>query len=61
MVDKAGQFTGEDIMYIYPDLVTCLVGKFMNGVMIEARESKVDRIINPGDKGAILHVKCSNP
>ncbi len=27
-VDARGQLTGENIMYLYPDLYTCLVGKF---------------------------------
>eukprot|EP00092_Neocalanus_flemingeri_P005708 GFUD01006148.1.p1 GENE.GFUD01006148.1~~GFUD01006148.1.p1 ORF type:complete len:499 (+),score=146.27 GFUD01006148.1:42-1538(+) len=61
VVDKEGQFTGEDMMYIYPDLVTCLVGNFRNGVMIEARESMVDMIINPGEEGDILHVRAAAP
>ena len=61
VVDKEGQFTGEDMMYIYPDLVTCLVGKFKNGVMLEARESMVDMIVNPGEEGSILHVRAATP
>ena len=61
VVDKEGQFTGEDMMYIYPDLVTCLVGKFRNGVMIAARESRVDMIVNPGEEGSILHVRAATP
>jgi hypothetical protein len=27
-VDARGQLTGENIMYLYPDLYTCLVGRF---------------------------------
>ena len=57
VVDLEGKFTGEDIMYIYPDMFTCLVGKFRDGIMIEARESRVNKIV----KGDILEVKASTP
>lgn len=36
---QTGQFTGDNIAFIYPDLLTCLVGKFKNGEMVEARPS----------------------
>ena len=40
LVDReTGQFTGNEIAYIYPDLLTCLVGKFEQGRMIEGRPS----------------------
>ena len=61
VVDNEGQFTGEDIMYIYPDFVTCLVGIFKNGIMMEASESKVIRILNPGEEDCILHVQAATP
>ena len=34
-------FLEEDITFIYPDMSTVLKGKFKDGVMIEARRSKV--------------------
>ena len=33
-VDEIGEFTGDQIAYIYPDLRTCLLGKFINGTMV---------------------------
>ena len=33
-VDEIGEFTGDQIAYIYPDLRTCLLGKFRNGTMV---------------------------
>ena len=33
-VDKIGEFTGDEIAYIYPDLRTALVGRFINGTMV---------------------------
>ena len=36
---ETGQFTGDNIAYIYPDLVTCLVGKFEQGRLVEGRPS----------------------
>ena len=36
---ETSQFTGNKIAYIYPDLLTCLVGKFEQGRMIEGRPS----------------------
>lgn len=40
-VDSRGQMTGDDIMYLYPGLQICLVGRFQNGIMEEARSSTV--------------------
>ena len=34
LVDMDGQFSGENIAYIYPDLELALVGKFKNGMMV---------------------------
>ena len=38
---ETGQFTGDNISYIYPDLLTCLVGKFVQGRLVEGRPSCV--------------------
>ena len=36
-VDQEGKFTGDEITYIYPDLLTGLHGKFVDGEIQEAR------------------------
>ena len=33
-VDGQGEFTGNDIAYVYPDFKTALVGKFEKGIMV---------------------------
>lgn len=33
-VDDIGEFTGDEIAYIYPDLKTALIGRFINGTMV---------------------------
>ena len=40
-VNRKGLFSGEDIMFIYPDLETCFVGWFNNGVMVSAKEGHI--------------------
>ena len=35
------QFTGDNIVYIYQDLTTVLIGKFEDGRMIAAKEAKI--------------------
>ncbi|XP_059086689.1 uncharacterized protein LOC131883271 [Tigriopus californicus] len=36
-----GDFTGESITYVYPDMKTAFVGQFKQGIMISAQESEV--------------------
>ena len=36
-----GEFSGDEIAYIYPDLYTCYVGSFQNGVMLNAVEGTI--------------------
>ena len=48
-VDEEGRFTGEEITYIYPDLLTGLHGKFLNGEVVEARA--VDIVAERCDQG----------
>ena len=38
---RRGAFTGEDFLFIYPDLRTAFIGWFDDGVMISAREGVV--------------------
>ena len=59
VVDNQGHFTGDNILYIYPDLVTCLVGIFNKGIMVEARESTVREIVRP--EADILQVLACLP
>ena len=41
-VNEEGELTGEDsIAYIYPDLVTCLVGRFRAGVFLRGVRGRV--------------------
>ena len=40
---SAGDLTGPDIAYIYPDFLTALVGTFAAGVLVEAQEALVTR------------------
>ena len=35
------QFTGDNIVYIYQDLTTVLIGRFEDGRMIAAQEAKI--------------------
>ena len=37
MVDENGEFTGDNIAFIYQDLELALVGKFKNGIMVRKR------------------------
>jgi len=43
-VNDKGELTGDDIMFVYPDLTTCLVGKFQKGVMVSARLSYIQTL-----------------
>ena len=36
-----GEFSGDEIAFIYPDLYTCYVGSFQNGVMLNAVEATI--------------------
>lgn len=44
-VDRKGTMTGEGMMYIFPDLTTCLVGYFDKGVMLRARAAVVTQVV----------------
>ena len=39
-VDSSGKLTGNRIVYSYPDFETLLVGKFVDGKMVSAKESR---------------------
>ncbi len=40
-LDERGEMSGDNIVYVYPDLKTVLVGNFSANVMLGARASKV--------------------
>ena len=40
-VDSDGEFSGNDVAYIFPDLSTVISGKFEKGVLVEGRARKV--------------------
>jgi hypothetical protein len=40
-VDERGRFSGKDVMFIYPDLTTCLLGEFHDETMVMAFATKV--------------------
>lgn len=40
-VDAAGELTGGDIAFIYPDFRTAVLGTFLGGVMVEGRQCRV--------------------
>lgn len=45
MADPNGDLTGDDVIYVYPDYHTLLVGKFKKSVMIKAKRSFVREIL----------------
>lgn len=57
-VDGMGQLTGDDIAYVYPDVKTALVGKFKNGIMVEAKEAKV---VGTRSSSGMMELKFSEP
>ena len=39
--DASGKFTGDQLAFIYPDLSTALVGRFVDGVMDGAQAATI--------------------
>ena len=58
-VDAKGRLTGDNIAYLYPDFKTALVGKFDDGILVEAREAFVKRVFK--DEAGILVPEFSEP
>ncbi len=54
-----GMFTGDDLAYIYPDMETVLKGKFVDRVMISARESAI--LEDECDQGIRVVSKYAKP
>ncbi len=41
LVSPSLEFTSDDTVFLYPDCLTALVGRFEDGVMLEARAGRV--------------------
>ena len=39
--DSEAEYTGDNIAFLYPDLSTALVGKFLQGILVSARAAVV--------------------
>ena len=57
-VNAKGDFTGDDIAFVYPDFKTAFVGRFEKGIMIHARESEVTGVKM---RNGIPELKFSEP
>ena len=44
-MDTDNEISGDNVCYIYPDLETCLVGKFQQSQMISAKYGVIDRAV----------------
>ena len=44
-VDLNGDLTGDDIIYLYPDFKTLLVGRFQKSVMVSARQTVASQLV----------------
>ena len=51
-------FLGDQVVYLYPDFETVMVGNFQNEVMISAQEAKLKAF---KCKNGIMRIKVSNP
>ena len=40
-VDSSGNLTGSDLVYLYPDLTTCLSGTFTDGQFISGHQASI--------------------
>ena len=57
--DTKGRLTGDNIAYLYPDFKTALVGKFDDGILVEAREAFVNRVFK--NEAGILVPEFTEP
>lgn len=54
-VDDRGELTGDDVVYVYPDYNTLLVGTFQNGTMVAAKSSVLVGLdVDPASKIPLL-------
>ena len=47
VVDKEGEFTGDDIAFVYPDLKTALVGQYVRGVAMSVYPGTLSHVEIP--------------
>ena len=43
-VDSRGELTGSRIAFLYPDMITCLVGEFKCGTLVRAKPAKISSV-----------------
>ena len=51
-------FVGNQVVYLYPDFETVMVGTFQNGLMISAKEAKLKAF---KCKNGLMRIKVSRP
>ena len=44
-VDSNGEYTGDEIAWIYPDFKTAFFGEFSKGIMIKAKPARLATIV----------------
>ena len=59
-VDAQGNFTGENLCYLYPDLLTAIAGSFQDAKLVEARAVEVESA-QIDDQTDIMHLHLSTP
>ena len=52
------EFVGNQVVYLYPDFETVMVGTFQNGLMISAKEAKLKAF---KCKNGLMRIKVSKP
>ncbi len=52
-MDGSGEFSGDNLTYIYPDMRSAFVGRFSRGVMVSARTREVVGASSSGDGGFV--------
>jgi len=57
-VDVSGKLTGDNIVYIYPDCSTCLVGSFHDGQLVSGQQTTLKSVTN---KMGVMEVRVEEP
>ena len=57
-MDSRGFVNGDQVVYLYPDFETVLVGQFLNETMISAQQAKLKAF---KCKNGIMRIKVSRP
>jgi len=61
LISQSWTFSGDSLIYLYPDCRTGLVGKFQDSVMEAAQKSEVRGFVETGPKSLILQPQMSRP